>query len=194
LLRQALDLQPVGAPCGAIGRVAPLRDDALESEPARLREKLGAGPNDVVAVSEHRGLVIGRGKQTRERRLAVLEPRAREIAAVEVQQIEDHAGEPAAPRTRHEILKRLKAAGAVGQQHGDLTVEDRLLGREARDRCGDVGKALGPVARVSAQELCPTMVEPGEHAIAIVLQLVKPAVALGRSLDERGKLGLNEFR
>src|SRR6185369_6099828 len=58
LLADAFDLAPVRRPGALIGRIAPLRDDPLEAQPARPREELGALADHVIAVLER----IDRGR------------------------------------------------------------------------------------------------------------------------------------
>src|SRR4029077_13503234 len=130
LLLETLDLEPLWAARAAVRRIAFLRHDAFQAELARVREEVGARTHDVIAVAQHRGLVVGRGEQARERRLAIFEARAGEVPTVEVQQVEDHVRELDAGGARAEILKRLKTTGAIGQEHRDLAVENRLLDRK----------------------------------------------------------------
>ncbi len=84
LLLETLDLEPLWAARAAVRRVAFLRHDAFQAELARVREEVGARTDDVIAVAQHRGPVVGRGEQPRERRLAVFQARAGEVPTVEV--------------------------------------------------------------------------------------------------------------
>jgi hypothetical protein len=62
------------------------------------------------------------------------------------------------------------------------------------ERAGNLGKALGPIQTVAGEDLLPAAVKMNLNAIAVVLDFVKPLVALGRPGLQRRELGLNEPR
>jgi hypothetical protein len=59
-------------------------------------------------------------------------------------------------------------------------------------RTGNLGEALGPIQPRPGEDLLPTPVEMDLNAVAVVLNLMKPLVALGRLGLQSGKLGFNE--
>ena len=61
-------------------------------------------------------------------------------------------------------------------------------------RAGNLREALGPVQPVAGEDLLSTLIEMDLHAVAVVLDLMKPLVVLGRSRLQGGKLGFNEPR
>ena len=60
------------------------------------------------------------------------------------------------------------------------------------ERAGNLGKALRPIQPVACEYLLSSAVEMDLDAIAVVLDFMKPLVALGRPGFQRHELGLNE--
>src|SRR5262249_6415353 len=83
LLLETLDLEPVGTARAAIRRIAPLGDDALDAELAGVSQEIRARADDVIAEAQDGRFVSRPAQQPLERRLPVLEPRARQVPAVE---------------------------------------------------------------------------------------------------------------
>ena len=184
----ALRLAPVSAAPLAIGRVRALAHHALEPGFARLLEELGAVPAHVIAEAQRVGRCLEEAPQ---HLLALLEPHAAEVPAVEVQQVEGEVDE------RHgcvaAALERLEARRAVRQHGGHLAVDERRPGRQPAHGARDLRKLLGPVLPVARDEPHLALLDAGHDAVAVVLDLVEPLVARRRRLDdhrERERLGL----
>ncbi len=129
-----------------------------------------------------------RREQPLEPPLALFEGKAREVLAVEVQQVEDEVDELPGALAGEQPLQRLEARAPVGHQDGDLAVEQRLVDRQAL-RLGDNGReALGPVVAMPAQEPDLAAVDAAADAVAVELDLVQPALAGRCALHERGEL------
>ena len=62
------------------------------------------------------------------------------------------------------------------------------------ERAGNLGKALRPIQPIASEYLLSSAVEMDLDAIAVVLDLMKPLVALGRPRLQRCELGLNKPR
>ena len=82
--------------------------------------------------------------------------------------------------------------GASLMDNHHLAIDDGFA--RYGERAGNLGKALRPIQPVACEYLLSSAVEMDLDAIAIVLDLVKPLVALRRFGLQRGKLGLNEPR
>src|SRR5262249_13238868 len=137
LLPAALDLQPRPSAPVRVGRVAPLRDDALERVPARLVEELGAVADDVIAVRERR--TAARADEAARHRLPALERDVPQVPPVEMEQVEDEVAQLPAVARLEGVLERVEAGRAVGQQDGDLAVENRAARRKRAGGRGDGG-------------------------------------------------------
>ena len=61
-------------------------------------------------------------------------------------------------------------------------------------RAGNLREALGPVQAVAGEHFLSSPVEMDLNAVAVVLDFMKPQVALRRLGLQRGKLGFNEPR
>src|SRR6185369_14056385 len=88
------------------------------------------------------------------------------------------------------MLKRLKARASVLEQHHDLAIEQRRRHRQRLRLGDDLRQRGGVVLAIAAREAHTVRGNRAPHAIAVVLDLVQPGVALGRRFDERGKLRL----
>src|SRR5262249_57353353 len=75
-----------------------------------------------------------------------------------------------------------------------LAVDQAGADRERADRCDDEREACRPVDTVARQEMHATARAPGHQPIAVVLDLVNPVRALGRSGGRGGKARLDEAR
>ncbi len=68
-----------------------------------------------------------------------------------------------------------------------------MLDGKPSQRLRDGRELLGPVVRVPAEELGTMVLDSREDAIAVVFELVQPAVTLRGALHERRELGLDEL-
>ena len=186
-----LDLGPrVGALAGEVAAPATLCYDPLKAQgdgavvglPALGREVLdeGNGPD--------------RHKGTGERLFALLEDDARQVEAVEVEQVEGHVGHGDArlggshiefTGEVHALLEELKGGDAALVEGADLAVEDGFgdgLGGEGGDKAGigggEVGAATGVEAGLAGGDV-------GDGADAVQLRLEEP-VGVGEGLAYGG--------
>jgi hypothetical protein len=100
----------------------------------------------------------------------------------EVREVRRAAGE--------RVLQRLEARAAVGQQRGDLAVDQRALARQRADRLDHDRKLRGPVVEAAGHQRHALAVLVGEDAVAVELLLVQPLGALGRLVHELRELEL----
>src|SRR5580704_422077 len=84
------DLEPAGA--AAVERARLPRAHGGDPESLRLPAKVGAGARDMIQIVQRAGLCAA-ADQGRQQRLAALERDVRQIATVEVGQVEDPVGE-----------------------------------------------------------------------------------------------------
>ena len=112
-----------------------------------------------------------------------------------MQEIEGHVGESTARVfSGRRVLERLEAGRAVGQEDGHLAVQHRRPDGQARHALGHGGKLRRPVALVPAHQPHLPILETGEDAVAVELQLVQPLLARRRLGGDRRKLGRDELR
>ena len=128
--------------------------------------------------------------------LAVRQWQRHQIATVEVQQVEDEIDKVGAALSFRGVLDQRKRGDAIRPHPAELAVEIGLPGRERAQRRGDRRIFAGPVEPGAGQQVDIATIEPGVHAIAVVLELVRPRIAV-RSfrdqprelrIDPRGKL------
>ena len=178
----ALRLHPAAAFPGLIRLVAPLRHDALEPETAGVLEGGASASLDVAGVTNPAAGAFS--DHARERGFPRVERLRHEIAAVEVQQIEDEVDE-ALPRAAAErILQRLKTRAPVRQHHADFAVEQRALDAERGGGLRDFRELRRPVVPVAADEGCAPALDGAADAVAVVFQFVEPLGTVGRLLDQ----------
>src|SRR5439155_6794439 len=181
----ALGLEPSRAAAGAMRLVAALGNQSLEAEPARLAEDLSSAARPVAGEPDRPGA----GNDSAERLLAGVEGLARDVDAVQLEEIEDEVHELAMPLAGERFLQGLEAGAAVREQDGDLAVDQRAACFQRRCRRDDLGKVAGPVLASPAPQGPPPALDPAGGSSAGVLDLVKPAVAFRPPLSERRQLG-----
>ena len=191
LLLDALGLQPCPPATGHVGRVATLRDHALQRHAARVTEKGRTVARDVIAVAQRR-VRSGGVEQRAQCLLALLQRRAGEIAPVEVQEIEDEVDRLVGALAAERVLEGVEAGDAARKDHGRLAVEHGVADSEPACRARNARQARGPVLAVATQQPRRAMLDPAEHAIAVELHLVQPLVAFGGRGDQGGELGSHE--
>ena len=111
--------------------------------------------------------------------------------AIPPEEIEGVVDEPALPACGQLRLE----FGEVGTPFMDdhyLAVDDGFAWNS--ERTGNLGEALGPIQSVAGEDLLPAAVEVDLNAVAVVLDFMKPLLALGRPGLQRCELGLNEPR
>ena len=186
LAQPALGLPPVPAAARAIGTIGALAHDTLEPGFPRLLEELGPLAAHVVAEAQGGGR---RFEEAPQHLLAFLEPHLPEVPAVEVEEVESEIDErrPCVGTA----LESLEARRPVGQHRRHLAVEECRARGQTAEGAGDLRELLRPVLPVAGNEPHVPLVDPGDDAIAVVLDLVEPLVAVGRGLhDHRQRQGL----
>ena len=73
-----------------------------------------------------------------------------------------------------------------------LTIEYGRLALHGARHASDGGKAISPIMTVASKHTDTIRLDQHLGAIAVMLDFVNPVFALGRLVNERGKLGLNE--
>src|SRR5262249_30355071 len=104
LLQAALGLEPASGAAGVVAVVGALGNDAFELEVAGVLEHLRALAVQVIG-AEQRALLRHAGEQRLEHFLALAQPLAAQILAVEMKQVEQVVAEPAAA-LRQRVLQR----------------------------------------------------------------------------------------
>src|SRR5262249_50896894 len=164
------------------------RYDALEPVGMRLAQERLAASDHVVAVAYR--VVRDAADQRRETLLALVQRQGAQVRAVEGPQIEDDVaqGGPSWRRTER-LLETLEARAPVGLEHDDLAVEPRRLHGQPGARPRHRPEAFAPVLPAAREEPCPSLLDPAERTVAVVLDLVQPRVAPGRLVGQDRELG-----
>ena len=117
-------------------------------------------------------------------------PRA-QILAVEIEQVEADEDQPLRlPAHRGSKRREIRQAGLVHDD--DLAVDDRRLHRQLGGRLDDRPVLVGPVEAAPCEGARLAALDQQLGAVAVIFDFVKPAVALGRRLDQRRQLKLDE--
>ena len=127
----AFGLDEIVGPAGTIRRVAPLGDDAFETDFAGILENERPVPVEMLGVADQ-AVLLAVFSKSRECRLALGERLAGQVAAVEMQKIEDVIDEAIAAAIFQIGLQQREIADAVLILDDDFAVEQRGLGRQAR--------------------------------------------------------------
>lgn len=91
-------------------------------------------------------------------------------------------------------LQRPELAAALRIERHQLAVEDRAFGFKTRQRRRDRRIAPGPVLAVAGDQPHLSARDQRLDAVAVILDLVHPVLALWRLLRQPGKLGLARRR
>ena len=151
----------------AVGIGGALGDDALEPELAGRSEEFRAVLGDVLAVADGRRRVL---EQPLEQRFALDERHARQIPAVEMQQIESDEHDLGA-RARQRVLQTLEARDAARVVDDGFAVDERRAARQRAGRRRDGFEALGPIVAAACQHRGVPVLDSTQHAIAVELRL-----------------------
>jgi len=197
---QTLRLEPPAVPSRVVRQIAALRHDALEPETAHLGEERRPVADDVLGeLQDAVGATVCRRRpssrrrrasmrrfswpsreEAREDRFPALEREARDVLAVEVEEIEDEVDERRTRAAAEGVLQILEARPAVGSHARDLAVEDCVSHPEASYGIDDLGKARRAVVAGTADEAHVAVVDETADAVPVVLELVQPGVARRR--------------
>ena len=109
----------------------------------------------------------------------------------EIEGVEDHArGFAVGDR----ILQRAEAADAALVEDDDLAVDYGVFAGQRVERLRHVAVTLGPVEAAAREKPGLAVVDDGNGAIAVELDLVQPFLALRRLVDRGRELRLEGFR
>jgi hypothetical protein len=169
------DLEPVLIALRPIRRVGPLRDDAFPVQLGGMLEHLLTVAGEVFRV-DYGQLDIILPKKI-EKQLLAFDLREFAKVAVPPEQIKRVVDEPTLPACGQLCLQFGEISPAFMDDH-NLAIDNGL----ARDgECtSNLSEALGPIQPVAGEDLLPTPAEMHLNAVAVVLDLVEPQVALGR--------------
>ena len=164
----------------------PLRDDALGADLAHGFEELPAIADRVVDIDDP--LASRLVEHLPQHLLPPLDRAAPQVVAVDVQQVEGVIDQPVRLAPRDRVVEEVEMRDAAIVGHGDLAIDDQLVpgGGERGE-----GRAEGfrPVIPVAAdQRQAAAAVDDGDQAMAVVLDLVQPALAIGRRRARRHDL------
>jgi hypothetical protein len=174
-------LDPVVAAAGNVAAVADLGDDALEADLAGMRIHLAAV--DLKAFAE---LDIGVFDYPFELRLALDEWQLPKIVAVEVERRRPARSWSTCPSARFAGPKNLCRRRRPAPPP---PVDDGGSGGDMPGVVGDLAKALGPVVAAPREYLDRLVGEMDLDAVAVELDLVKPAPAVVRPRGIRANAG-----
>lgn len=145
---------------------------------ASLREDLGSGPCQVVAIPDR--WLRTSGYHNFQNLFSLLQWNTRHIASVQMQDIENVIDEILrAARLKH-VLERLETRDAVGFDGHHLAVEQRLLDWESAGCLSQLRKFLRPIMAISADEVRLGVVDSTQHPVAVEFDLVQPVISVGR--------------
>ena len=123
---------------------------------------------------QHRHFDIVFAEEVQQQLLAL---NLRQLAEVAIppEEVEGVVDEPALPACS-QLCLQFREVGASFMDDHHLPIDDGFAWNG--QRAGNLGEALGPVQPVAGEDLLPSPVEMDLDAIAVVLDLVKPLVAL----------------
>jgi hypothetical protein len=156
-----------------------------------LGEEYRTATDDVPAVLQRRRRAA---EQTLELLLSLEQWAAGHFDAIEVQQVEQVEHEVAGRAGIGCRLHSRKGRDAVRPHRAKLAVEIGLF--HAKPAKGSDGRRIfvAPIEPRPGQQSDAFAVDPRMHAIAVVLDLMRPAIALRRLFDELTELGFDEGR
>ena len=188
-----LDLGPaVGAPAGQVAAAAALGHDALQAERHGPRVGVLARRLDVL----HQRHRPGGEQRPRQRLLALLNGHAREVAAVEVRQVEGEVGHGLArggghgglAAQVHALLQEFEGGDATLVEGHDLAVEKRVRHGLGGERGGQVGVVRGEVDAAAGVERGRAARHARDGADAVQLRFEEP-VRVGEGFARDGGHG-----
>jgi hypothetical protein len=176
---RVLHLEPVGRAAGAVGRVLPLGDDALQAELAGVAEDGLAVALDVLVPSQARPHLDQQGSQ---RGLADIERLSPEIVAVQFDQVESVQEHPAIVTPIPNAVEHREAVIVAAHR---LAIEDTRPGTQVSQRLDNQLEAVGQVVAGAAVEPHLGAVLARDEAESVVLDFMQPQPAR----RQRGGLG-----
>src|SRR5690606_504244 len=183
---QLLGLAPVVATSRPVRAVGTLGDDTLEVALDRQRDRLAAITRDMRTVGQVRRAL---GQHFLQQFLACPQRRFADVHAVDMQQVEQHVGQRAGALAGQRGLQQVEvlASAVAGDQ---LAIQRRTAQAQRLHRVADLGDAVGPLQRIARPQPHLALLDGGEDAVAIPLDLVQPLLAFRRGLAQARQLRL----
>jgi hypothetical protein len=116
------------------------------------------------------------------------------IAAIKMKKIEYVVDEAFSLSLLERRLQRRKTGSPVFIFDDNLAVNQRRARGKLGNRGRDVREFFGPVETLAGEQTHLAAVEPGLHAVAVVLDLVRPAGAARRGRMQGGERRRHEIR
>ena len=188
----ALGLDPVPAAARSVGRVELLGDDAFEAHAAGRFQHGVARGLEMLDIAQRLVLALEPVQQLLQPRLALAErqvradPRRRRTA----DRRRRRPGPRSCPRTAPPAGRAKSGTPLLVERHR-LAVDHAV--RQALGLLGDGGEFLRPVQPLAGAQHRLAVLDAQLQAIAVELDLVRPAGAAGRLLDQLGELRLDEL-
>ncbi len=176
----ALHLDPGLCTPGGVGRVGALADDALQPECAGAFAHGIAPAGEVVAVAQS----LAPRDQALQRLLAVVQPAAAQIPAVQEQQVEQIQIKAVIPAAGERVLQLGKTGNPVVAQRHKLAVEHRVLRRRLGEQGRDGGQALRPVLAVSGDQADGAALLAHQQPVAVELYFAEPVLPVRRRIGQ----------
>ena len=139
-------------------------------------------------LAEAHALRLALLENLREQRAALDERHAAQVVAAEIGQVEDEVDNVLRGRGIERPLQRLEIGPPLRVEHGDLAVDPRGIDAQQAHFVLEPLEARGPVVAVAREEPHVVAIDAGEQPIAVELDLVGPAAARGRLVDEHREL------
>src|SRR5262249_34260167 len=114
--------------------------------------------------------------------------------AVQVDEIEHDEHQVIGATLIHRGLQAAERGHTVMTEGAQFAVEISRLHRQGTKRFDRAGIATRPVEAGAGQQLDLPAIQPGVHAIAVVLDLVQPIIARWRFVRDTGELRLDPLR
>ena len=134
------------------------------------------------------------GEQPEQFGFALDHGQAGQIAAIEMKKIEDVVDEAFAFPLLERRLQLRKIGNSVFIFDDNLAVDQRRARGEFSNRGRDVREFFGPIETLAGEQTHFAAIEPGLDAVAVELDLVRPAAAARHGRMQGGERRRHEIR
>ncbi|KDS78493.1 hypothetical protein KM22_02777 [Bordetella bronchiseptica KM22] len=196
LARAALQLQPALRAAGPVRRVQALADQAFQAQPAGfVPGRLAFGVvGHRQALREHQRRVLGHlPQQVLEPLLPGLQGQGAQVLAIPEGKVERDEHQPFGLAVQR-ILQQLEIGHAAFVEHDDLAVEPAAPQLQRAQRARQRRHASLPILVAAADQAHAAGRAGRQDAVAVVLDLVRPARPMRRAVHQRGQLGRQRAR
>ncbi|MNS95994.1 hypothetical protein D3C72_1302750 [compost metagenome] len=193
LPQRAFELDPRVGARADVGRVVALADHAFQLHAAGGSEHLvRAGLEALAEMEPGRGVGL---EQPAQQQPALVQRHGAQVVAGVVGEVEGVELDGVRARGLERVLQRLEVGDALRVHHHDLAVQP-AVGQAQRADLRRQGAQLGsPVVALAGEQAHVVAIDPGQHAVAVELDLVLPLAAVGRRFfHQRGELGCQRQR